>query len=145
MPVRPLLASLALPLASLLLAGCTTRPPSVSGAVTYDGQPVAKGNITFTPVDGKGAVVGAPISAGKYTVGELAAGPKTVHISAPPETEFPKSTAELEKQAAAAGNNPVEPPRIEDLVPADAIGNGVQVEIQAGAQVRDFHLKKPAG
>jgi hypothetical protein len=32
-----------------------------------------------------------------------------------------------------------------DIIPENAEGNNVQVEIKAGANVFSFHLKKPAG
>ena len=123
--------------------GCNTSPASVSGTVTYNGQPVASGEISFTPADGKGPTAGGPIAAGKYSVADVAPGPKIVQVTALSSFQFAKSTEELAEQAAAAGNRPVEPPPLEDLVPANAVGNGQQVEIKAGSQTLDFDLKKP--
>jgi hypothetical protein len=36
--------------------------------VTYDGQPVQEGSISFESTDGKGSVTGGVITAGKYDV-----------------------------------------------------------------------------
>src|SRR5262245_27388147 len=38
----------------------------MSGTVNIDGQPVAKGSISFIPADGQGPTTGAEIIAGKY-------------------------------------------------------------------------------
>jgi hypothetical protein len=47
---------LGLPLALLLLSGCsgTSKNSTVSGKVTYKGQPVTGGTLTLHPTDGKG-------------------------------------------------------------------------------------------
>jgi len=60
--------------------GCGSRDPladkrgSVAGTVTFDGQPVEDGRITFTPVGNEGQLAGAEIKGGKYTI-PLAQGP----------------------------------------------------------------------
>ena len=57
-----------------------------------------------------------------------------------------QNRAEMAKKAAQARladdyDGLVDPA---DTIPEDAEGNNVQVEINAGDNVRDFHLKKPA-
>jgi len=52
-----------------LAAGCSTGPAvgTVTGDVTFDGQPVKDGRISFTPLDGQASTGGAPIVDGKFT------------------------------------------------------------------------------
>ena len=61
---------LLLPLAGLLAGGCgslTSSGYSVSGTVTWNGQPLDQGSIQFLPEGGQGEMVGAGISGGRYT------------------------------------------------------------------------------
>jgi hypothetical protein len=120
--------------------GCSPGVCTVSGTVTYRGQPLQQGEITFTPADGIGPIAGAPITAGRYAVNDVKPGKKIVQISELPQLDFPKSTEELAK-AAQQGARPAPPPP--DLMPASAKGNGVTIDIQAGKQTRDFQLDKP--
>src|SRR5688572_29941450 len=46
-------------------AGCGAAT-SVSGTVTYEGEMVNDGWVTFTPADGKGSEAGGKVTAGKY-------------------------------------------------------------------------------
>jgi hypothetical protein len=55
-------------LALLVLIGCGETASEVTGKVTVDGQPVAKGTIAFYPADGKGKTSGGDITDGTYTV-----------------------------------------------------------------------------
>src|SRR3954451_19184404 len=63
------------------LLGCGGTRTAVSGAVTYDGAPLANGTISFFPVDGQGPTNGGPISNGKYSVRDLVPGQKRVEIT----------------------------------------------------------------
>lgn len=67
----------------LCLSGCGPRDglTQISGTVSYDGQPVAKGNISLMPVDGVGPSAAAIITDGKYKV-KIAPGSKRVKIEA---------------------------------------------------------------
>jgi hypothetical protein len=49
--------------------GCSRGPVmgTVVGEVTLDGQPLPKGHLEFTPVDGQAQTAGALIEAGKFT------------------------------------------------------------------------------
>lgn len=51
-----------------LAAGCSTGPAvgTVTGDVTFDGQPLKDGRISFTPIDGQASTGGAPIVDGKF-------------------------------------------------------------------------------
>jgi len=67
-------------LISVVCVGCGEGDPlaakrgSVSGTVTFDGQPVEEGRITFTPVGTEGQLAGAEIKDGEYSI-PLAQGP----------------------------------------------------------------------
>lgn len=74
---------------ALLLAVCLGCGGSggvpVRGEVTYDGQPVDSGSITFQPADGAGRSTGATIENGRYAItGEASPlpGKYTVNIRA---------------------------------------------------------------
>ena len=59
-----------------VLAGCGSSKYSgekrypLTGEVTFDGQPVDLGSISFIPADGKGRASGGDIADGKYAVPE---------------------------------------------------------------------------
>jgi hypothetical protein len=73
-------------LALLLAAGCGGGSTgSVSGTVTLGSDPLKEGTITFTPADGKGQTVSAPIKDGKFSA-SLPVGDMKVQISAPRPT-----------------------------------------------------------
>ena len=124
---------------SLFVAGCGNSA-SVSGLVTFENKPVKNGWITFTPADGKGQDAGAVIKDGRYSVSSMTPGSKVVNVSANPSLQHAKTTEELAEQAkkgiAPAAANP------EDLIPPDAEGNNITIDIASGNQARDFHLTK---
>lgn len=77
------LAVLVMLLAACL--GCHHGPFPVSGEVTFDGNPVDEGTISFEPADGIGSATGGKITAGKYALTDKAApqpGKKIVRIFA---------------------------------------------------------------
>jgi hypothetical protein len=129
-------------LAATLLAGCGTggQTSTVSGNVTYDGQAVASGEITFSPADGKGPIASGSISAGQYSVTDLVPGPKVVLISSVAEVPRVMSTEELQKAAEKGIRAPAPAAQ---LVPPDAEGNGQTIEIKPGSQQLEFTLKVP--
>lgn len=66
------------------LHGCSPSGPptyTVTGEVTYNGQPLSKGQISFMPKDGQVAPTGGVIVDGKYTLSSLP-GDKHVEITA---------------------------------------------------------------
>jgi hypothetical protein len=134
-------------LAALSAAGCNSPNGSVTGEVTYDGQPVTDGTITFTPADGKGSVAGGPVAQGRYRVQNVPPGPKVVQIEAVKEVPFARSSEEMAKRAAenkakGDGSGLIDPA---DVIPPNAEGNNAKVNVARGDQTLDFHLKKPAG
>ena len=75
--------------AMLLLAGCGSGRIPISGDVTFNGEPILTGTITFEPADDKGVATGGKIVSGKYAlVGDAAPQPgkKKVRIVASRKT-----------------------------------------------------------
>lgn len=77
-------------LAAVSVTGCGSSGPqrqAVSGAVTFKGEPLADGSVTFEPVDSKlGSMSGAVVKGGKYAVpaeSGLFPGRYTVRLSSP--------------------------------------------------------------
>ena len=126
----------------VLPLGCSRTDAALSGTVTYDGKPVENGQITFTPVDGQGQPVGAPIRNGKYKISSLIPGPNIVKIEAVNTSGIAMSNEEMKRRAQSkkSGEATVE---TGNLIPASAEGNNTQVEVAAGSKTLDFHLKKP--
>jgi hypothetical protein len=71
-----------IPLIMLACVGCGDGRATVSGRVTFNGEPVSRGSITFIPVDGKGQAAGGDVANGSYAVKGVSQGEKTVQISA---------------------------------------------------------------
>lgn len=129
----------------LWLSGCGGAT-TVSGTVTYEGEPIHEGWVTFLPADGMGSEAGAKITDGQYYVEAISPGEKTVQIVGVKEVPFVASTEEMEQQSRenprlAGGRDLVYPA---DTVPPDADGNNQRVTVKDGAQTMDFELKKPA-
>lgn len=68
--------------AAFLVAGCGDGKATVSGTVTFNGEPVSRGAITLIPNDGKGQSVGSQVEAGSYLIHGVLPGEKTVQIIA---------------------------------------------------------------
>ncbi|HZN36427.1 MAG TPA: hypothetical protein VFB80_21505 [Pirellulaceae bacterium] len=125
----------------LISAGCgMDSGATLTGSVTYEGTPLAKGSITLTPSDGKGPIAGGEITAGRYSISGLVPGKKQVQIAAAEESGPPLSSADL-ANAAKSGKPAAPPPK--EIVPPNAVGNGAIIEVQAGTHTHDFALKKP--
>jgi hypothetical protein len=145
---RTLLARL-LPVALLvtLAPGCGGSAASISGQVTYNGEPVGDGYITFLPADGKGPTVAGPIDGGQYLVDNITPGPKLVKVEAVKKVPFARTSEEMAKRAAVNkvfgdGSGLIDPA---DVIPPNAVGNNTTFKIEPGQQMHDFHLKKPGG
>src|SRR5690348_6549122 len=81
-----------------LLPACGSNLSSVSGEVSYEGQPIEKGRINFAPADGKGPTAGGPIANGKYEVSGLLPGTKIVEITAVKRVPFARSSEEMARR-----------------------------------------------
>lgn len=115
---------------ALMVAGCFgDNKVSVSGKVTYGGQPIEQGTIRFAPADGQGPTDGGTIDDGAYQV-EVTPGRKKVHI-------------EGHKQIGEEKQNPADPsspllPVYEPIVNTD-----VTAEISASRDDLNFDLPSP--
>jgi len=130
-----------------LLAGCGQSSGTAEGEVTYEGQPVEKGQIMFLPADGKGPTTGGAIRNGRYTVADLTPGPKIVQIDAVKAVEFAHTSEEMARLAAANKARGDASGIIDraDIIPDGAENNNTSVAIKPGKQTLNFHLKKPGG
>jgi len=106
---------------AFLVAGCgePSKVPdaTVSGAVTFNGQPITNGSVIFNPEDGKGASAETAIADGKYSVGKLFSGRKKVSVQG------------FKGQAGTTG---------EPLFGAGAPGASRVVEVKPGEQTIDL-------
>jgi hypothetical protein len=145
MRTRSFLVLLAL-IGSVPLAGCEQRN-SLTGAVTYNGDPVEKGAISFQPAGGAGTGFGATIVDGKYTVdkvlpGQYIASIRGVHVKlAPQSTEEAIKQYEAAKAAGKATLDHYGQPA--DYIAEDAEGNSKTVDIESGSDTLNFALKGP--
>jgi hypothetical protein len=137
---------LAAALVLLGVAGCAGNTATVSGEVSYEGQPVGDGSITLTPADGKGPIVGGTIANGRYTVTGVPPGPKVVKVEAYKKVNFASSSEEMMQRAAEAKKRGDDSGLVDpaDIIPPSAEGNNQRVDVRAGTNKLDFHLKKPA-
>jgi hypothetical protein len=121
--------------------GCgSSNLSQVSGTVTLNGQPLAKGLITFSGESSGAGTGGGSIVAGKYSVKDLPPGKYHVHIAGEPENTFiepnsPEAQRKLTEEEIRAMSDPL---------PAGTTGTKQQVEVQAGPQTHDFKLEAPA-
>src|SRR5205807_395611 len=132
---------------ALAVAGCNApTTASVTGTVTYAGQPVGDGAITFLPADGKGPAAGGKITAGRYAVDGLTPGPKVVQVVAVKAVPFARSTEEMAQRAAENKSQGDSSGLIDpaDTIPADAAGNNATHDVRPGKQTLNLDLTKPA-
>jgi hypothetical protein len=134
-------SALALGFVCILFSGCGSdglgRQP-ISGTVNFDGAPIEKGTINFSPVDTAPTSTGGPIEAGKFSFDRtkgLPAGKYLVSIYAPkPGTG----------QAAPANTMPGDPlPVPQELIPAEWNTASTQtIEVQnTGKNEFNFEIK----
>jgi len=125
-----------------LVLGCS-RPPAappvrvhVQGEITYDGQKVENGIISFLPLEGTRVSGGGPIKNGSYYIDpDVRLMPGTYRV----EIRWAKPTGEL-KSEVGYGQSPI--------IYAEAIpekynkASTLKAEVQAGDNTIDFHLEK---
>lgn len=132
--------------ALVLMSGCEQKT-AVSGKVTYNGQPVEKGNITFRPNGGTGRSFGAKIANGVFTADQARPGSYTAAVVGVKKIDFAMSSEEAARKAnenkAKLGQLAGQVSEAADYIPEDAEGNGKTVEITAGSQTIDFDVKGP--
>lgn len=106
----------------------------VSGAVTYDGQPVKCGVISFLPSDGNGPTAATVVTDGRYSV-KVAPGKKRVRIEG----------FKVVGQRHYVPNDPTSPmvDIQEEILPERYNAKSeLSREIESGARVCDFALAK---
>jgi hypothetical protein len=143
---------LAVPLLFVLVLGCGSGrnpnvPASVSGKITYKGQPLKGGTIAF--MSKEGAYTGAIRSDGTYDIKDLPVGQMEVTI----ETESmnpnikkqtygkkggasPMPSSAQEKAAGASDNYVHIPPRF-----GDRANSKLTATLTTGQQTKDWELK----
>jgi hypothetical protein len=122
------------------LTGCGGSSSGISGSVTYEGQPVENGNITFNPADGKGPQAGGTITDGQYKIDHVTPGRKVVKIQSVPKIVFAQDM-EARKNAPKPTAVVAGPP---EGIPPDAEGNNATIDVVAGHQEFNFQLKRKA-
>jgi len=121
-------------IAIICLSGCGKNVgTSVRGSVTWNGQPLEKGYITFYPVEGAEAILGAEINGGEFLIAKIPPGKRRVLVTA-----LPKIQAHDRPQGVLLQVIPGQP-----WINADSVGNNRIVAIVAGPQVVDFALLAP--
>ena len=98
MRIRSILLPVVIGVLPLVIAGCKPST-SIRGSVTYDGQVVKKGSISFVPEDGRGPTAGSQIADGAYQVKTIVPGKKVVRVISVREGDIPHSTEELAQRA----------------------------------------------
>lgn len=135
-------------IASLCLGaiGCGGSTTSVSGKITYNGEPVEDGFVSFRPADGTGQVFSANIVNGEYKAAQAVPGSRVVSIHGTKKVKLALSSEESAKIAAeqaAAGQGGLQMTEAADYIPDDAEGNNQTHEIASGDQTMNFDLKGP--
>jgi hypothetical protein len=125
-----------------LTSGCFSGSAgTVSGNVTFNGKPLEKGLITFSPAGEVGGTAGGEIAAGKYEVTDLVPAKYKVSIAAVPELKIvmpgdPETKRTLTDEEIRA--------RIDPL-PRDTTGREQTIEVKSGKQTIDFKLESKSG
>jgi hypothetical protein len=127
----------ALALACLLALGCGGKGSTVTGTVTFNGQPLEKGYITFNPTEGKGAPVGAEIVKGKYTAANVAPGKNKVLVVSTATTDAAPES--MDAAIAEAKKAPKGPSK--DQPTENSEGNNQAHDIPSGNHVLDLTIK----
>jgi hypothetical protein len=139
------LGALLVGLLGLTAIGCGDSTASVTGSISYNGAPITKGMVTFTPDGIAGSVVGAEVVDGKFSAKGVAPGKNIVQVIAVKEVPFVRSSEEMAKMAESQkGKSDIEgliDPA--DIVPANAVGNNAAHNFVEGSNTLDLALTKP--
>jgi hypothetical protein len=150
-PVRPFITGLAALSFAWITTGCgddlKARYP-VSGKVTYKGQPVPKGTISFSPVDGAGEGAYGEVVAGSYRLTTYTPGDGAV----PGRYRVSIASAEAVTPKAAFDTNPNATPEAavakaqrtaKHHIPvkyASSDASGLTAEVKATSNIVNFEL-----
>jgi hypothetical protein len=115
-------------------AGCTRGPAmgTVNGEVTLDGQPLAKGHVEFSPIDGQGQTGGAIIDGGKFSA-EIPVAKMKVAIHSPKVVG--------KRKAYDTPESPWEDEVAEALPARYHINSDITLDVQPGTQAVKYELK----
>jgi hypothetical protein len=125
-------------IAASVVAGCK-QSSSLSGTVTYNGESVENGTITFASVDGSGPGFGAQIVDGKYNTDKMRLGSHRAYVRGLTKsvTLTREEAMEMREKAGKRAGLPV------DYIPEDAAGNNQTFEIEGGSQTINFDITGP--
>ncbi len=144
--IRPGICLLALGLLLPALSGCGAKSGTISGKVTYKGNPVGGGTVTF--LDSKQRAASSPIGAdGSYSIEKVAPGPVKIGVMPPPApTKLPRGmtmdpskmgASGAEKSPGPAVGPPVKIPKEYN----DPEKSGLTFTVQTGQQEHNIELK----
>jgi hypothetical protein len=118
----------------LMAAGCSRQDPNkgeVRGMVMVDGQPVAVGAVTFSPLDGQSSTSGGKIVDGQYSV-QASTGTAKVAIRAPKVVG--------ERKLYNTANSPVRQVLKESLPPEYNDRTTLTFDVKPGVNEHNFEL-----
>lgn len=138
--------------AMVLAGGCASKA-TITGTVTYKGEPIPSGSITFTPESGA-PLVNAPIRDGKYTAEDVPMGNAKVSIMsmymsgrpspmmdpgkrekmAPPKDAPPEAQKAFERSTQFKKGLKIPEKYV------DPQQSGLTYTVQRGPQTKDFNL-----
>lgn len=120
------------------VAGCfSASTGTVTGSVTFNGKPLEKGLITFSPSGAKGGTAGGDVEAGKYRVAGIVPAAYQVSVAAvgelkivgPNDPEAKRTLSDAEIRALI------------DPLPPDTTGKEQSLDVKGGSQTLDFKLQ----
>ena len=116
-------------------SGCKEET-SVSGEVTYNGEPVGFGYVTFH-AQGGGRSFSAPIASGSYQASEATPGTYRAIVTGSRRLNHYSSSADAYANAPKAGQHVSEST---SYIEPEAAGNSRECEIASGKQTIDFKV-----
>jgi hypothetical protein len=117
-----------------VLAGCASGPATgtVNGEVTLDDQPLTKGHVEFSPVDGQGQTGGALIEDGKFSA-EIPVAKMKVAIHSPKVVG--------KRKAYDTPESPWEDEVAEAIPARYNLHSDLTLDVQPGTQAVRYELK----
>ena len=133
---------------TLFIGGCTGGDVSpmknlvpVSGTVTFEGEPLEEGMVTFAPEDPGGQPAIGKISNGRFTMATTASSPGVIAGKYKVRIESNLDSGAGDLPPLKAGDVPVRP---KSLIPAkynDINTSGLQLEVSKGMAAPSWDLK----
>ena len=120
------------------LGGCfAPSTGTVTGLVTFNGKPLEKGEITFSPAGSAGGTAGGAVNAGAYRVEKLVPADYQVSVMAvgelkivgPNDPEAKRTLTDAEIRALI------------DPLPPDTTGKEQKLSVKGGLQMLNFTLE----